>query len=146
MSAIQSPTDGSRSLHLNNEMCGAMNVAIGFLYEEIQDKVSDTIRGKYKVVRADLRNTSTIRYDTLLIETYSSDMGVWEESVLRGSIPFLLNPRWPSTVLHDTFYRFAYHSTIAAYDPNASHNWVWLIKLPQSNGIQNFVPGESPDG
>ncbi|KAE9454169.1 hypothetical protein C3L33_13926, partial [Rhododendron williamsianum] len=130
----------------SNKTCGAMNVAIGFLYEEIHDAVSDTLRGKYKVVRADLRTTSEVRYDTLLIETYSSDTGVWEQSVLRGSIPFLLIPRWPSIVLRGVFYWSAYHSTIAAYDPNASHNWVWLIKLPQSTGIQNCVLAESPDG
>ncbi|XP_058192749.1 F-box protein At5g03970-like [Rhododendron vialii] len=130
----------------SNKTCGAMNVAIGFSYEEIHDAVSDTLRGKYKVVQADLRTASEIRYDTLLVETYSSDTGVWEQSLLRGSIPFLLVPWWPSTVLRGVIYWSAYHSTIAAYDPNASHNWVWLIKLPQSNGIQNFVLTESPDG
>ncbi|KAI8546696.1 hypothetical protein RHMOL_Rhmol07G0139900 [Rhododendron molle] len=127
----------------NDKTCGAMNVAVAFSYEEIQDTVSDTVRGRYRVVRANLRSTSEIAHDTLLIETYSSETGVWEESVLRGCIPFLVIPRWPGTVLRGIFYWVAYQSTIVAYDPDGSHNRVWLIELPPTTGVQNVVLGES---
>ncbi|KAI8546695.1 hypothetical protein RHMOL_Rhmol07G0139900 [Rhododendron molle] len=37
----------------------------------------------------------------------------------------------------------AYQSTIVAYDPDGSHNRVWLIELPPTTGVQNVVLGES---
>ncbi|KAK9283946.1 hypothetical protein L1049_012203 [Liquidambar formosana] len=122
------------------------SVVIGFSYQEFFDVNDGSIRRNYKVVRVHIRENHRIKYNTLPIETYSSDTGVWKESMLTGAAPFLLVPRWPCTVVRGIFYWQACKDIVAAYDPNTVEDQLWLIKLPRTTGHRFLVLGESPDG